>query len=87
MAQPYLDFSLVDEPEQQPTRPQTPYSLKNTEWEKQQQLIPLQYYDEEDNQPKLKMPKGKYLDLNKLLEALEDHHNMSITAQQVKTSS
>ena len=79
MAKPYLNIDLVDEPEQQPIKPQTPNPIKHTEWEKQQQLIPLQYYDEGDDHPKLKMHNEQYLDLNKLLEALEKYHKMKIT--------
>ena len=52
MAKPYLNVDLVEEPEQQPAKPQTPNALKPAEWEKQQKLIPIQYYDKFDDQPK-----------------------------------
>lgn len=83
MAKPYLNMDLVEEPEQQPAKPQTPNPIKHTEWEKQQQLIPLQYYQEGDDTPKLKMSNEKYLDLNKLLETLEKGHKMKITQLRV----
>ena len=84
MAKPYMNMDIVEEPEQQPRRPQTPSPLKHTEWEKQQRLIPLQYYEEGDEQPKIIMPNDKYLDLNKLLAGLEDYQGMKVTQLPIK---
>ena len=84
MAKPYLNMDIVAEPMQQPRRPQTPTSIKHTEWEKQQRLIPLQYHEEGDEQPKIIMPNDKYLDLNRLLAGLEDYQGMKITRQPIK---
>ena len=71
MAKPYLNVNLVEEPEQQPTKPLTPNALKPAEWEKQQKLIPTQYFDKFDDKPKLKMPNDAYMDLNRLVEEIQ----------------
>ena len=55
MAKLYLNINLVEEPEKQPTKPNTPYALKPAEWEKRQKLIPIQYFHETDKQIQVKL--------------------------------
>ena len=78
MAKPFLNVNLVEEPEQQPTKPLSPTALKPTEWEKQKRLIPTQYFTEEDDKPKIKMSKDTYMDLNQLVVEIQKHHKLTI---------
>ena len=63
MAKPYLNIDPVEEPAQQPTKPQTPNAFKPAE---------------SDKQPNIKMPKESFMDLNRLVEAIQTHHNLAI---------